>query len=145
MLMQYMTPEERKKYRQGDWILYDDRPTDEQQQKVLERAARWGETVNTCIVCGRIVEGRGKYCSQRCVNDAYMERRRQRHEAQLQKVCAVCGKPFTAKRVDAEYCSPACKQSAYRRRVTDNRSGLLTTTDSGNVTDNRSPQIWVNG
>lgn len=141
MLMQFLPPEQRKgksRYKHGDWVLYDDRPTDEQQQKALESARRWGDSVSTCPVCGRIVTGRKKYCSQRCVNDAYMERRRQRHAASLRKTCAVCGKPFTAKRADAMYCSPACKQTAYRGRVTDNRSGNSTATDSGNVTDNRS-------
>jgi len=33
-----------------------------------------------------------------------------------EKVCGVCGEEFTAKRVDAKTCSPACKQKAYRRR-----------------------------
>lgn len=139
--MQSLPPEERRgetRYRHGGFILYDDRPTEEEQQRALKRAVRWGDAVSTCPVCGRIVTGKKKYCSQRCINDAYMERRRQRHEAQLQKVCAVCGKPFTAKRVDAEYCSPACKQAAYRGRVTDNRSAKICPTDSGNVTDNSS-------
>lgn len=141
MLMQFLPPEQRKgeaRYIRGSFVLYDDRPTDEQQQEAVNRAKRWGDRISTCVVCGRIVTGRNKYCSQRCVNDAYMERRRQRHEAQLQKVCAVCGKPFTARRADAMYCSPACKQTAYRRRVTDNRCANFGTTDSGNVTDNRS-------
>ena len=138
MLMQYLTPIERMGYRRGDYIGYDDRPNEEQQQRALESAKRWHEPVSTCIVCGRVTTGRKKYCSQRCINDAYMERRRQRHEANLKKVCVVCGRPFTAKRTDAEYCSPACKQAAYRRRVTDNRSGSFATTGNSNVTDNRS-------
>ena len=141
MLMQFLPPEQRKgksRYKHGDWVQYDDRPTDEQQQKALESVRRWGDPVSTCTVCGRIVTGRKKYCSYRCRNDAYLERRRQRHAASLRKTCAVCGKPFTAKRMDAMYCSPACKQTAYRGRVTDNRSAHLTPTDSGNVTDNRS-------
>lgn len=140
MLMQFLPPEQRKgksRYKHGDWVLYDDRPTDEQQQKALESARRLGDSVSTCTVCGRIVTGRNKYCSDRCRNDAYLERRRQRHAASLRKTCAVCGKPFTAKRADAIYCSPACKQAAYRGRVTDNRSTKIGTTDSGNVTDNR--------
>lgn len=140
MLMQFLPPEERKgesRYIRGSFVHYDDRPTDEQQQEAVNRAKRWGDRISTCVVCGRLVTGRKKYCSQRCVNDAYMERRRQRHAASLRKTCAVCGKPFTAKRTDAMYCSPACKQAAYRGRVTDNRSAKIGTTDSGNVTDNR--------
>ena len=30
--------------------------------------------------------------------------------------CRVCGQGFTAKRSDARYCSPACRQKAYRDR-----------------------------
>lgn len=136
MLMQFLPPEERKgesRYRRGGRVLYDDRPTDEQQQEAVNHAKRWGDRISTCVVCGRFVTGRKKYCSQRCVNDAYMERRRQRHAASLLKRCAVCGKPFTAKRADAMYCSPACKQTAYRGRVTDNRLAEICPTDSGNA------------
>jgi hypothetical protein len=35
--------------------------------------------------------------------------------------CAVCGKTFAPTRADALYCSGACRQTAYRKRVTDNR------------------------
>jgi predicted nucleic acid-binding Zn ribbon protein len=81
----------------------------------------------TCQWCGHRVGGRAfrrpdyvlpvrKYCSGRCSNDASIERRRQRRAAARQKVCEVCGEEFTAKRVDAKTCSPACKQKAYRRR-----------------------------
>jgi hypothetical protein len=45
-------------------------------------------------------------------------------------VCEECGRDFEARRRDAKYCSPACKQAAYRnKRVTD-------TSVSGNVTSN---------
>jgi len=141
MLMQYLTPEKRMGYRHGDYIMYDDRPTEEQQLKMLEYAKRWGDPVGTCIVCGRVTTGRKKYCSQRCCNDAYMERRRQRHIVSLQKKCVVCGKSFTAKRADTRYCSPACKQSAYRKRVTDNRCAKFGPTDNSNVTDIGSAEI----
>jgi predicted nucleic acid-binding Zn ribbon protein len=36
--------------------------------------------------------------------------------------CAVCGKTFAPTRADAQYCSGACRQTAYRKRVTDNRA-----------------------
>jgi hypothetical protein len=32
-------------------------------------------------------------------------------------VCGICGRTFLAPRRDARYCSPACRQSAYRERV----------------------------
>ena len=45
--------------------------------------------------------------------------RAEERKSTLQKTCAVCGRTFTAKKVDALYCSAACKQKAYRRRVTN--------------------------
>ena len=77
-----------------------------------------------CAFCGDSFESsssKAKYCSQRCQNDAYMKRRKERKALEKQKVCAVCNKQFTAKKKDAMYCSDACKQKAYRKRkiVTD--------------------------
>jgi hypothetical protein len=34
-------------------------------------------------------------------------------------VCQCCGEKFTPKRADARYCSNACRQKVYRKRVTD--------------------------
>ncbi len=34
---------------------------------------------------------------------------------ELKKVCAQCGKPFTADRRNQRYCSEACRRLAYRR------------------------------
>jgi hypothetical protein len=75
-----------------------------------------------CVYCGDSFKSRcplAKYCSQRCKNDAYIERRKQRHEEQLHKICACCGKDFIAKKVDSMYCSNACKQKAYRLKKKD--------------------------
>ena len=140
MLMQYLPPEQRKgeqRYKRGDFIMYDNRPTDEEQQQLIDYANRNGITLKKCPVCNRYIPEYGNvYCSDRCKNDAYIERRHQRHEEQLQKICVVCGKEFTAKRTDTKYCSNACKQSAYRRmKVTDNR--FCEITKSVSVTDNR--------
>lgn len=129
MLMQYLPEDERKgenRYKRGDWILYDDRPApnDPEQIELNERwdSGKGGVIKLTCSYCGQTFyyETWGytalSYCSQRCKNDAYMERRRQRHEKALQKVCTVCGSEYRAKKVDSMYCSPACKQKAYRKR-----------------------------
>ena len=72
-----------------------------------------------CGWCGRGVVANYphiKYCSERCRNDAYIERRRARRAAAREKTCEVCGESFTAKRKDAKTCSAACKQRAYRKR-----------------------------
>lgn len=58
-------------------------------------------------------------CSYRCVNDDYIAKRAVRRDAARRKQCARCGKGFLARRRDAKYCGPACKQVAYRGRVTD--------------------------
>jgi len=52
--------------------------------------------------------------------------------------CAVCGKTFAPTRADAQYCSGACRQTAYRKRVTDNQVSAVpaaTVTDNGDVRD----------
>ena len=130
-----LPPEKRigeHKYKAGEWVLYDDRPTEEQQRHLLETYPR--SELKQCPFCNRWITKYGKkYCSDRCTNDAYLQRRRQRHELQLEKVCHVCGKQFHAKRIDAKFCSSACKQAAYRQaHVTDNRSAKFCATDSGN-------------
>ena len=128
MRMQSLPPEQRKgesKYKHGQMVMYDDRPTEEQQQHLLENAKKYESALKHCLFCSRwmLAADRRLYCSQRCINDAYMERRRKRHEAQLEKVCSVCGAKFKARRKDAVYCSNACKQASYRKEhVTANRS-----------------------
>lgn len=55
-----------------------------------------------------------KYCSARCINDAYIARRVVWRENARDKICPTCGKRFHAKRKDTIYCSLACKQRQYR-------------------------------
>lgn len=73
-----------------------------------------------CHRCGedfRAIYPTGKWCSYRCSNDAYIDRRREwRREARILN-CGQCGVRFNAKRRDASFCSPACKQRAYRLRT----------------------------
>jgi hypothetical protein len=38
-----------------------------------------------------------------------------------------CSTTFPPSRADAVYCSPACKQKAYRRRVTGKEMGIIDT------------------
>ena len=129
MLYQYLKPNERRgpnKYRHGDFVLYDDKPEpDGEEQKRLRaiwKAGEPGAVRGTCAYCGRefyqekYKGAADKYCSERCRNDAYMERRRIRHDLTRQKVCTVCGTLYDATRTDSKYCSPACKQAAYRKR-----------------------------
>ena len=57
------------------------------------------------------------FCCNRCAWLAASARRRARTAQRREKVCAVCGRAFTGKRVDALTCSPACRQRAYCRRL----------------------------
>lgn len=112
MLMQYLDADERGNYEQGSFVGYT-----KEQTKYRDVGDDWGGVVR-CAYCGDEMPnayGR-RYCSQRCANDAYMARRRDRQKEQRSKVCPVCGKHFEAERKSAVYCSRACKQKAYRRR-----------------------------
>ena len=65
-----------------------------------------------------------KFCSPWCRRDADRERFSQFNaersakafEARKNMVCGYCEKNFTPPRNDAEYCSRACRQNAYRQR-----------------------------
>ena len=52
-----------------------------------------------------------RYCSWLCKRESMA--RQQRSELK----CEGCGGPVEAKRADARWCSPACKQKAYRARA----------------------------
>jgi hypothetical protein len=75
-----------------------------------------------CAGCGKPVIGGGRTnrhhvtCSDRCKGRVY-------HPAvtHVQQSCDVCGDEFVPVRDDARYCSPACRQRAYRdrRRLAD--------------------------
>ena len=67
------------------------------------------------------------YCSSDCLradmaerNRRYVRAHRERHPAPkkpvTERACACCGETFTAKREDALYCSPGCRQRARRDR-----------------------------
>lgn len=63
------------------------------------------------------------YC-YRCAADADNERQRdRRRQARAGRPCDGCGQPFTPPRADGRYCSPACRQRAYRRRQAAPRLG----------------------
>ena len=80
----------------------------------------------TCAECGDefvCYSHMGKYCSLRCVNDAYMERRRKRAATQRAGalVCAVCAAELPQGNAQGNgrpmlYCGGACRQKAYRAR-----------------------------
>ena len=91
-----------------------------------------------CGGCGRVFYTTiytKKYChSYWCGNQA--NNRRQREYRQMRRqdlVCQCCGEKFTPKRADARYCSSACRQKDYRKRVTDAASAQNEHLDKCNV------------
>lgn len=61
------------------------------------------------------------HCQQGNVGAMYVKRRKSL-ERRENTVCKNCGNIFTPKRAGAMYCSNACRQKAYRERVTDSVS-----------------------
>jgi hypothetical protein len=55
-------------------------------------------------------------CGSRCERAAAKAQRVAAHAARREKQCSPCGGTFTGTRTDAVYCSPACRQRAYRQR-----------------------------
>lgn len=70
-----------------------------------------------CWQCGGLFYAettRTRYCSHKCQLQAAIERKRKR------TTCQNCGATMSAtRRGDSLYCGAACRQSAYRRRVTN--------------------------
>ena len=88
-----------------------------------------------CRGCGRVFYTTiytKKYChSYWCGNQA--NNRRQREYRQMRRqdlVCQCCGEKFTPKRAGARYCSNACRQKDYRKRVTVNQVVKMSTSFS---------------
>jgi hypothetical protein len=56
----------------------------------------------------------GRHCSNAC---AQIARCREQREEPPSVTCSVCSKQFQPTRSDAQFCSSACRQRAYRRRA----------------------------
>jgi hypothetical protein len=89
----------------------------------------WPTRQGPCPGCGRQVHLVDSYtcryfCSDRCRNKVYGARYRELNprpkKCRVFIQCVVCGENFAPRRADAKTCSPACRQKAYRKRVTDN-------------------------
>ena len=61
------------------------------------------------------------HCQQGNVGAMYVKRSKSL-ERRENTVCKNCGNTFTPKRAGAVYCSSACRQKAYRERITDSVS-----------------------
>jgi hypothetical protein len=86
---------------------------------------QWRCTVRPCGYCARPVgwyddQARRRrtlyYCCNRCRGRAYNQLQKARRSAARHLTCATCKTTFTPARADGRYCSPACRQRAYRQR-----------------------------
>jgi hypothetical protein len=71
------------------------------------------------VVFGLVLPHRRFFCSRSCANKHYARphnarRAEQRAAQRANSTCAQCGHAFNPSRSDARYCSPACRQTAYR-------------------------------
>jgi endogenous inhibitor of DNA gyrase (YacG/DUF329 family) len=93
-----------------------------------EYTSFWG--ARSCDGCGRPVHNeingvdrKYTFCSESCQKVAKSKiARDSRSQARAHRDCESCGKLFEPSRDDARFCSVACKQRAYRRRVTNSKS-----------------------
>ena len=98
-----------------------------------------------CEGCGRPVHNEfdgvsnwrlHTYCSEDCQRTARAANARQRRlQERGMRPCDECREIFEPARKDAKFCSVACKQKAYRHRVTDNKHRDGEIIKSSNVTD----------
>jgi hypothetical protein len=94
--------------------------------------SRWSDETRAhpqpCDGCGRpVVTGYNDYrrwtvCSEPCRVAARREHQRQERVDNPDR-CASCDAPMPGSRRGRRWCSPACKQRAYRERATEHRRG----------------------
>jgi hypothetical protein len=104
------------------------------------KGGRWYRGAKECEGCGRPVHNqmdrvqRGRtLCSSACrIKAVSAAARSYRRHARGTKVCDSCAETFEPSRTDARFCSIACKQRAYRKRVTSSECRADTRFDSRN-------------
>ena len=75
---------------------------------------RWSERACRYFLTKPVV------CCEECGHQARLaKQRRKRTRARGTRDCPVCHETFEPTRTDAKFCSSACRQKAYRERVTD--------------------------
>jgi hypothetical protein len=66
---------------------------------------------------GKIIDTSRVFCSDRCRRSTFAQERAQARAEREPIDCRACGERLDARRRDARFCSPACRQRAYRLRV----------------------------
>lgn len=108
----------------------------DQERRKNSKGAR--SILRQCWDCERMFKGMvtKRYCIY-CLRKRKADRQRERREAEKIKnaVCETCNKGFTPKRKGSVYCSPACRQKAYRQRYGSRIVAPAHLFDNRNVTD----------
>ena len=131
----------------ADWHFKENRPC---QQAIL--TAMWAAGYRNHSGCYRVActrcgahyyhshPSRSAYCAP-CREIVTAEQHeaakvRRRRPPPPERPCETCGRSFTPSRADARACSSACRQQAYRQRVTDGRMcQKVTHSDSRNTSE----------
>lgn len=78
-----------------------------------------------CAICSRDVHNpcdvlyrRHIHCSERCMRAYYARLQRDQRKAARQRICEQCRSEFIGRR-DSKFCTAACKQRAYRKRMAE--------------------------
>ena len=104
-------------------VLYVCGPCCDPTKETWLRGREWRQPL-ACRGCGRPIiydkvrkVPRHGSCSLACRRTVYtIQPRKSRARQRPQAICQTCSQPFMPKRSDAGYCSPACRQLAYRQR-----------------------------
>jgi hypothetical protein len=102
--------------------------------------------VEPCAYCCRSIARScewwgARFCCDLCVSRWRNSLTKAARREANQKTCVWCDTPFQATRHDALWCSSACRQAAYRERVTARKKATRCPSEirnEGSVTDDRS-------
>lgn len=88
------------------------------QERIEELATQnYYAKCNFCNVLFEPEHSNEKYCSLECIKNANNQRRKSRTQDKRKDTCLICGNPIEQTNAKPVlYCSPACKQKAYRQR-----------------------------
>ena len=122
----------------GGWS-YDTMPCCE--ECASNRTLTVFENPAPCENCGRtvhnelrMIDRKHVYCCEKCGAQAQAKAAREKRTAsRVELSCRECGVTFQPARMDTKFCCSACKQKAYRKRVTDTKCVSRDTLKSRNA------------
>jgi hypothetical protein len=101
----------------GDFAVHTDKWTPVCEPCAKPKEMFYATISRICIGCGQKMLVAPSCVTRVCSSRCYQRNLRARHRAEALNSCLTCGSNFAPKWKDALYCSGACKQSAFRRRL----------------------------